>query len=58
MELCTAGSLLGVLEEPDNYFGLCEADFLTVALHLSMSRYSQNECNKVIIVILLSIVSN
>ncbi|XP_033821831.1 inhibitor of nuclear factor kappa-B kinase subunit epsilon [Periophthalmus magnuspinnatus] len=30
MEYCPGGSLLGVLEDPENAFGLAEAEFLTV----------------------------
>uniref|UniRef100_A0A3Q3D9A9 Protein kinase domain-containing protein n=1 Tax=Hippocampus comes TaxID=109280 RepID=A0A3Q3D9A9_HIPCM len=30
MEFCSGGSLLNVLEEPENAFGLAEAEFLTV----------------------------
>ncbi|GAB0093300.1 serine/threonine-protein kinase TBK1 [Sergentomyia squamirostris] len=35
MELCTGGSLFNILDDPENTFGLPEADFLLVLEHLS-----------------------
>lgn len=34
MELCTGGSLFNILDDPENTYGLEEAEFLLVLAHL------------------------
>ncbi len=40
MELCTGGSLCKILNQPDNYYGLGETEFMLVLKHISKVYWS------------------
>ena len=39
MELCDGGSLQQILDEPENYFGLQEDEFLLVLFHIGRNNF-------------------
>lgn len=45
MEYCSGGSLLSLLEEPENAFGLAETEFLTVLQCIGGCVYVVSVCN-------------
>jgi len=42
MEYCNGGSLSSIIEQPENIYGLQQAEFLLVLKHISMFIYSMN----------------